>query len=119
MLFRSYGFALNHPGAGVGTIYYAAKYFDQEGIVNPASAEAYTDDEINAIKEGTDKGKENYVDGVAENALLGMNVLNSDVTFWYDDENAAVILKSAAPLVLDPETGDMKDAEGNIVAKAL
>ena len=48
-----------------------------------------------------------------------MNVLNSDVTFWYDDENAAVILKSAAPLVLDPETGDMKDAEGNIVAKAL
>ena len=29
----AYGFALNHDGAGVGIIYYAAKYFDREGIV--------------------------------------------------------------------------------------
>ena len=34
----TYGFALNHEGAGVGTIYYAEEYFDREGIVNPASA---------------------------------------------------------------------------------
>ena len=45
----AYGFSLNHEGAGVGTIYYASTYFKREGIVNPASAEAYTTEEIDAI----------------------------------------------------------------------
>lgn len=111
----AYGFALNHAGAGVGTIYYAAKYFDKEGIVNPATAEAYTDAEIDAIKENADS----YTVEAPEGALVGMNVLDSDKVFWYDDENAAKILGSAAPLGLDGETGEMKDGEGNVVAKAL
>ena len=111
----AYGFALNHEGAGVGTIYYAAKYFDKEGIVNPASAEAYTDDEIKAIKDNA----ENYEVEAPENALVGMNVLNTDEVFWYDDENGVKILASAAPLGLDAETGEMKDQEGNVVATPI
>ena len=115
----AYGFALNHEGAGVGTIYYAEEYFDREGIVNPASAEAYTSDEINAIKENAKEEAANYTFEVPEGTVVGMNVLGSDKTFWYDDDNSAKILSSAAPLGLDAETGDMKDGEGNTVATPI
>ena len=115
----AYGFALNHEGAGVGTIYYAERYFDKEGIVNPASAEAYTTEEINAIKDGAIEGAINYISEIPKEALIGMNVLNSDKTYWYDEEASAKILKSANPLILDKESGDMKDTEGNLVATAI
>ena len=111
----AYGFTLNHEGAGVGTIYYAAKYFDKEGIVNPASAEAYSDEEIKAIKDNAD----NYEVEAPEAALVGMNVLNTEKVFWYDDENSVKILGSAAPLGLDAATGEMKDGEGNVVATPI
>ena len=65
----AYGFALNHEGAGVGTIYYAERYFDKEGIVNPASAEAYTTEEINAIKAGAVEGATNYVSEIPKEAI--------------------------------------------------
>ena len=48
-----------------------------------------------------------------------MNVLNSDKTYWYDEEASAKILKSTNPLILDKESGDMKDTEGNLVATAI
>ena len=115
----AYGFNLNHEGAGVGTIYYAAKYFEKDNIVNPASAEAYTDSEIETIKEGADNNTENYVFDVPENALVGMNVLNADKVYWYDDENSLKILASANPLALDAATGVMKDTEGNVVANPM
>lgn len=111
----AYEFNLNHEGAGVGTIYYAAKYFDKEGIVNPASAEAYTEDEVKAIKENA----KDYSVEAPINALIGMSVINTDKVFWYDDENGNKILASAAPLGLDSETGEMKDQEGNVVAIPL
>jgi len=72
----AYGFSLNHEGAGVGTIYYASTYFKKEGIVNPASVEAYTTEEIDAIVAG------------------------------------------AVPLMLDKDSGEMKDQTGNVVATA-
>ena len=109
----AHGFALNHPGAGVGTIYYAAKYFNREGIVNPASGEAYTSAEIEAIK-----NEEHSVEAPA-GALVGMNVLNSDKVYWYDEENSNVILKSTAPLLLNAETGEMRTVEGQVVATPL
>ena len=115
----AYGFALNHEGAGVGTIYYASKYFDKEGIVNPASAEAYTTDEINKIKEGAVEGSTSYIENIPDNALVGMNPINTDKVYWYNDEESAKILKSTNPLLLDSENGDMKDTEGNIIAKAM
>ncbi|MBR6949275.1 MAG: hypothetical protein IKH54_03720 [Bacilli bacterium] len=115
----AYGFALNHEGAGVGTIYYAERYFDKEGIVNPASAEAYTTEDINAIKAGAVEGATNYVSEIPKEALIGMNVLYSDKMYWYDEEASTKILKSANPLILDKESGDMKDTEGNLVVAAI
>ena len=115
----AYGFALNHEGAGVGIIYYAAKYFEQENITNPASAEAYTTDEINAIKANAEKGEAGYSYDVPEGAVVGMNVLNTEKVFWYDSENSAKITACANPLGLDKATGEMKDMDGNVVASAM
>ena len=115
----AYGFKLNHEGAGVGTIYYVEKYFDKEGIVNPASAKPYTIDELSEIKNNAVKGNEVYIDNVPECATIGMNPLNTDKIFWYDEENGNKILKSSNPLGLDAENGEMKDMEGNVVAKAM
>ena len=115
----AYGFALNHEGAGVGTIYYAAKYFEIDGIVNPASAEAYTTDEIEAIKAGAVEGAVKYIFDVPADVVIGMNVLGSDKIYWYDADNSAKIAASAAPLGLDATTGEMKDADGNVVASPI
>ena len=115
----AYGFSLNHEGAGVGTIYYSKKYFEREGIVNPASAQPYTIEEIDTIKNGAIEGATNYINNVPTNALVGMNVLNADKVFWYDEENSNKILASTDPLLLDKETGDMKTMSGEVVAKAM
>ena len=115
----AYGFSLNHEGAGVGTIYYSKKYFEREGIVNPASAQPYTIEEIDTIKNGAIEGATNYTNNVPTNALVGMTVLNTDKVFWYDEENANKILASTDPLLLDKETGDMKTMSGEVVAKAM
>lgn len=115
----AYGFNLNHEGAGVGTIYYSKKYFERNGIVNPANAVAYSVEEIETIKNGAIEGSTNYTNNVPENALVGMNVLNTDKVFWYDEENSNKILASTDPLILDKETGDMKTTSGDIVAKAM
>ena len=48
-----------------------------------------------------------------------MNVLNSDKVFWYDEENSNKILAVADPLLIDKETGDMKKASGEVIAKAM
>ena len=115
----AYGFALNHEGAGVGTIYYVEKYFDREGIVNPASAEAYTSTEINTIKENAKNGSANYITDVPEKAVVGMNPLHTDKIYWYDEDNSSKILKSANPLILNAQNGELKDADGKIVATAM
>ena len=115
----AYGFALNHEGAGVGTIYYTAKYFEQENIINPASAEAYTTDEINAIKANAENDVVGYNYDIPEGAIVGMNVLNTEKVFWYDAENSAKITACANPLGLDKATGEMKDMDGNAVATAI
>ena len=115
----AYGFALNHEGAGVGTIYYAAKYFNRDNITNPASAEAYTTEEIGAIKAGAEKEEANYRYDVPENAVVGMNILNTDEVFWYDEVNSGKITACANPLGLDKATGEMKDADGNVIATAI
>ena len=115
----AYGFSLNHEGAGVGIIYYSAKYFERNGIINPANAEANKTEEIDKIKNGAADGATNYTNNVPENAIVGMNVLNTDKVFWYDEDNSNKILASADPLLLDKETGDMKKVSGDVVAKAM
>ena len=112
-------FALNHEGANVRTIYYTKKYFELEGLVNPASAEAYTDKELAAIRENAEKGSENYCYDVKENALIGMEAYNTGKLFWYDAENGKNIVSYAAPLILDGESVEMKTAEGKLVSVAF
>ncbi len=115
----AFTFALNHEGANVRNIYYTAAYFELDGLTNPASAEAYTDQEIADIKANAVEGNEKYVFDAAEGALVGMQAFNTGKKFWYDAENGRKIVASAAPLMLDGETGEFKTAEGAAVASAL
>ena len=109
-------FALKHAGANVENIYYTEKYFEMDGLTNPASAEAYTDQEIAAIRENAKEGNENYVFDGKDNALIGMQAYDSAKTFWYDAENGKKIVSYAAPLILNGESGEMRTAEGETVA---
>ena len=97
---------------GVGTIYYAKAYFAQEGIVNPLTAAAYTEDEIAAIVDGAAADAEGYIFELPADALLGMN------GFWYDAENTAAIVSHADPLAMD-ENGVFTTAEGETVASPM
>ena len=112
-------FGLNHEGANVRNIYYTAAYFNLEGLTNPASAEAYTDKEIHDIKAHAVEGNENYIFNAEEGALIGMEAFNTGNVFWYDTENGKKIIASAAPLILDGETGEFRDGDGNTVANAM
>ena len=112
-------FGLNHEGANVRNIYYTASYFEHDGLTNPASAEAYTDKEIDDIKTNAVEGNENYIFNAEDGALIGMEAYNTGKVFWYDSENGKKITASAAPLILDGESGELKTGEGIPVAKAL
>ena len=112
-------FPLNHEGANVRNIYYTEKYFQLEGLTNPASAEAYTDAEIAEIKKNAVKGNDKYIFDAVEGALVGMQAFNSGKTFWYDEENGKKIVASAAPLLLDGESGEFRTTEGVICAKPM
>ena len=112
----AFTFALNHEGANVRNIYYTANYFEMEGLTSPASGEAYTDEEIKTIKKYASEDNKNYLFEVKEGALIGMEAFNTGKTFWYDDENAKKIVSSAAPLLLDGDSGEMKTMEGTVAA---
>ena len=112
-------FALKHEGANVENIFYTANYFELDGLTNPATAEAYTDKELADIKANAVEGNENYIFDAKEGALIGMEAFNSHKVFWYDAENGKKITASAAPLLLDGETGEFKTTEGETVAAAL
>lgn len=112
-------FALKHEGANVENIFYTANYFELDGLTNPATAEAYTDQEITAIKENAKEGNENYIFDVRDGALIGMEAFDTHKVFWYDAENGKKITASAAPLLLDGETGQFKTTEGETAAEAL
>ena len=112
-------FALKHEGANVENIFYTDSYFELDGLTNPATAEAYTDKEISLIKENAIEGSEDYTFDVKDGALIGMEAYDSHKVFWYDQENGKKIVKSAAPLLLNGQTGEFKTTEGETVAKAL
>ena len=108
----AYIFAFNNEGLNIKDIRYTAAYFDRDGLVNPASAEAYTDAEIAAIKANAAEGNEQYCFTVRDGAMLGISAYNTGTLFWYDKETSEKILKSAAPFVLDGETGVLSTTEG-------
>ena len=105
-------FTLDHEGANVRNIYYTAAYFELENITNPASGEAYTDAEITAVKANAAEGNSSYIFNTDEGALIGMQAFDTGKIFWYDDANGRKIVSSAAPLLLDGKTGEMKTADG-------
>ena len=109
--------SLNSEDAGVGTIYYAAAYFEIEGIVNPVTAAPYTEEEIAAIVNQEADG--DYIYAPA-GALIGMSIFGDEESiFWYDAENAAAIVGHADPLAMDTETGVFTTAEGEEVASPM
>lgn len=112
-------FGLNHEGANVKNIYYTESYFELDGLTNPASAEAYTDKEIKDIQTNAVEGNEHYIFDAPKDALIGMEAFNTGNVFWYDDQNGKKITASAAPLVLDGQTGTFKTMEGSEVAQPL
>ena len=101
----------------MGTIYYAAAYFEIEGIVNPVTAAPYTEDEIAVIVNQEAEG--DYIYAPA-GALIGMSIFGDEESiFWYDAENAAAIVGHADPLAMDTETGVFTTAEGEEVASPM
>lgn len=116
----AYG-ALPLNNGNVGTIYYTAAYYEQEGIVNPTNPEyaPYTEEEIAAIVEGAVEGAEAYRFDAPADALIGMTIADSDTIYWYDAENAAAITGHADPLSMDVETGNFVTGEGEAVAEPI
>lgn len=116
----AYYFELNNDKAGVGTLYYTAKYFDEPGRVNPATGKTYSQEELTKIKNDAKKMKGNYIDDVPDDdALVGMKPISGGDIFWYDYSNSKNIVSSSDPLFLDPKTGELKNLAGSIVAKPI
>ena len=103
---------------GLGTIWYAADYFDIDDIVNPTAGEPYTEEELAAIIDSAVDGAEDYRFDVPEGALLGFAIADSDVIFWYDADNGAAITSHADPLSID-ESGVFTTADGETVATPI
>lgn len=116
----AYG-AMPLNNGNVGTIYYAAAYYQIEGIKNPTNPEyaPYTAEEIAAIVDGAVEGAEGYRFDVPAGALVGVTVADTDTIYWYDAENAALIVSHPDPLSLNVETGAFVTAEGEAVATPI
>ena len=112
-------FALKHEGANVDSIYYTASYFENEGLTNPATAQKYTEKEIEDIRTSASEENENYIFNVREDALIGMKAFNTGKVFWFDTENGTRIVSYAVPLILNGETGTLTSGEGEIAAQPI
>lgn len=118
------GITLNSEDFGVSSVYYPASYYEaiQAGeleTVNPVTVAPYTEEELREIVSGAVESNVNYVSDVPTAVSLGLGAFNSEKVFWYDGDNAANILSSADPLVLNAETGEVSNLAGEIVATAI
>lgn len=107
---KNWAFIINIPN--VGSIAYAKAYFEKTGIVNPLTANPYTQEEITAIVKGAKEECESYTFDLPENAVLGMG------DFWYDADNAAAIVSHPDPLTMDAN-GVFTTADGKTVATPI
>ena len=116
----AYG-AMPLNNGNVGTIYYAAAYYQIEGIKNPTNPEyaPYTAEEIAAIVDGAVEGAEGYRFDVPAGALIGVTVADTDTVYWYDAEAAAAIVGHPDPLTLNAETGEFVTVESIAVATPI
>ena len=98
---------LNSADYGIGSVYLAKSMITTDTI-NPVTVAAYTAEEIAALENGESIELD-------EGMVLALSVNGTDTIFQYDAEDAAAILSHADPLVLNPENGELKTLEGEIV----
>lgn len=110
------GITLDSEDYGVGTVYYTSSYFEGEGLVNPTTFEAYTEEELAAVKEGAAVDAEGYVAAPAD-AALGVGVFGTGDVYWHDVDAAEEIVSHSDALYLDAETGVLASAPsgGNLL----
>ncbi len=114
------GITLNSEDLGIASVYYAAEYFTREGILNPLTVEPYTEEELGAIVDGAVAGAEGYVVNVPADAVVGVSAFGMEGAIcWFDEENAAKLLSSSDPLVLNAETRELSNLNGEAVASAI
>lgn len=114
------GITLNSEDLGIASVYYTAEYFTRESILNPLTAEPYTEEELAAIVDGAVAGAEGYVVNVPAAAVVGVSAFGMEGAIcWFDEENAAKLLASADALVLNAETRELSDLNGETVAAAI
>ena len=114
------GITLNSEDLGIASVYYAAEYFTLEGILNPLTVEPYTEEELAAIVDGAVVGAEGYVVNVPADAVVGVSAFGMEGAIcWFDEENAAKLLSSSDPLVLNAEARELSNLNGETVASAI
>ena len=114
------GITLNSEDLGIASVYYAAEYFTREGILNPLTVEPYTEEELAAIVDGAVAGAEGYVVNVPADAVVGVSAFGMEGAIcWFDEENAAKLLSSSDPLVLNTEARELSNLNGEAVASAI
>ena len=104
------GIALNSADYSIGSVYYAADYFTTDHV-NPVTVAPYTEEEIAAVLETDAIGMPSW-------ATIGLSVNGTDDVWFYDADEAAKILASADPLVLNAETGEVTTMDGTVVVAA-
>ena len=110
------GITLDSEDYGVGTVYYTSSYFEGEGLVNPATTESYTEEELAAVKEGAAVDAEGHTASPAD-AALGVGVFGTGDVYWHDVDAAEEIVSHSDALYLDAETGVLASAPsgGNLL----
>jgi len=106
---------MNNPDNGVGTIYFTKSYFEQEGIVDPTTAEPYTKEALDKILAG--RGENAYIEAPV-GALMAMSLCNDGKLYWFDAGGCASVVSHADPLTL-AEDGTLKDQNGTTVATPI
>ncbi len=113
------GITLNSEELGVGSVYYTEEFLAQDGRINPLTVAPFTAEELAAIKAGAVFSARAYTAEVPAEALIGISVCGSENICWFDAENAAGILSSSDPLVLNAETGEVSNLAGEVVATSI
>lgn len=108
---------LNSEASNVGRIYYAESYFSTSRI-NPTTVAAYTEAEIDEIKNNSKDGAEGYRFDVPAGAVIGMTTFDGANVFWFDSDGAEALVKHSDALVLGSD-GTLKTADGQIVATPI
>ena len=118
------GISLNNEDYGVSSVYYPASHFQavlngELETVNPITVAPYTAEEVRTILSGAVESSEGYVSSVPEEAAIGLGIFGAEDIIWFDAENASAILSSADPLILNAETGEVNNLDGDVVATAI